>query len=101
MRYLRNVYEPVGIVSPGAIPNGASSRSRSEEHTSELQSRSDLVCRLLLEKKKNTYVNPTIGEEVTAGLQSSEDKDFGLIIAHSAEILHRMTPSKAGCGSRC
>src|SRR2546428_5278749 len=30
-----------------ARPNG-----RSEEHTSELQSRSDLVCRLLLEKKK-------------------------------------------------
>src|SRR5206468_11734940 len=27
---------------------------RSEEHTSELQSRSDLVCRLLLEKKKQT-----------------------------------------------
>src|SRR5476649_3061127 len=27
--------------------------SRSEEHTSELQSHSDLVCRLLLEKKKN------------------------------------------------
>src|SRR2546421_4239558 len=32
-------------------PRGAASRS--EEHTSELQSRSDLVCRLLLEKKKN------------------------------------------------
>src|SRR2546429_5622714 len=28
---------------------------RSEEHTSELQSRLHLVCRLLLEKKKNTY----------------------------------------------
>src|SRR5437660_1929804 len=28
-------------------------RSRSEEHTSELQSRGHLVCRLLLEKKKN------------------------------------------------
>src|SRR5260221_9512815 len=28
-------------------------RQRSEEHTSELQSHSDLVCRLLLEKKKN------------------------------------------------
>src|SRR5437868_11120891 len=28
-------------------------RKRSEEHTSELQSRFDLVCRLLLEKKKN------------------------------------------------
>src|SRR2546428_12860997 len=33
------------------------STPRSEEHTSELQSRSDLVCRLLLEKKKNTYTN--------------------------------------------
>src|SRR3712207_7079783 len=30
-------------------------RSRSEEHTSELQSRQYLVCRLLLEKKKKTY----------------------------------------------
>src|SRR5690625_6005057 len=30
---------------------------RSEEHTSELQSRGHLVCRLLLEKKKNTTLN--------------------------------------------
>src|SRR5699024_12657827 len=29
--------------------------ARSEEHTSELQSRFDLVCRLLLEKKKSSY----------------------------------------------
>src|SRR5690349_24221261 len=29
---------------------------RSEEHTSELQSRRDLVCRLLLEKKKNNII---------------------------------------------
>src|SRR5690349_24925066 len=32
----------------------AATIARSEEHTSELQSRRDLVCRLLLEKKKNT-----------------------------------------------
>src|SRR5688572_32228002 len=32
---------------------------RSEEHTSELQSQSNLVCRLLLEKKKN-YQNPNV-----------------------------------------
>src|SRR2546427_1320581 len=31
---------------------------RSEEHTSELQSQSKIVCRLLLEKKKNTMRNP-------------------------------------------
>src|SRR5699024_11937587 len=35
--------------------------SRSEEHTSELQSRFDLVCRLLLEKKKNNlYMNDKV-----------------------------------------
>src|SRR2546430_6682620 len=33
-------------------------RLRSEEHTSELQSQSNLVCRLLLEKKKNTTLTP-------------------------------------------
>src|SRR5206468_12536945 len=36
---------------PGASERGLAGE-RSEEHTSELQSRSDLVCRLLLEKKK-------------------------------------------------
>src|SRR2546422_6989966 len=36
---------------------GAGILPRSEEHTSELQSRLHLVCRLLLEKKKNTYNN--------------------------------------------
>src|SRR3712207_7769667 len=35
--------------------SASSSRTRSEEHTSELQSRQYLVCRLLLEKKKNYY----------------------------------------------
>src|SRR5690349_22120037 len=43
-----------------AVQNGlgSSARIRSEEHTSELQSRRDLVCRLLLEKKNiSTYHN--------------------------------------------
>src|SRR3989442_8674711 len=35
-------------------PGGAIPQPRSEEHTSELQSRPHLVCRLLLEKKTNT-----------------------------------------------
>src|SRR5260221_2618912 len=39
------------------------SRRRSEEHTSELQSHSDLVCRLLLEKK---YLNDTVIMRVAA-----------------------------------
>src|SRR5438034_3712687 len=36
---------------------------RSEEHTSELQSHSDLVCRLLLEKKKKTEGQNALGGE--------------------------------------
>src|SRR2546428_7241410 len=35
------------------VPRHFAQPARSEEHTSELQSRSDLVCRLLLEKKKH------------------------------------------------
>src|SRR5688572_32616141 len=35
---------------------GVQSSNRSEEHTSELQSQSNLVCRLLLEKKKNKII---------------------------------------------
>src|SRR5204862_2649152 len=38
---------------------GAAAPARSEEHTSELQSRRDLVCRLLLEKKKNNKKKKT------------------------------------------
>src|SRR5206468_12346502 len=41
-----------GVNASGPLKNFFTSAVRSEEHTSELQSRSDLVCRLLLEKKK-------------------------------------------------
>src|SRR2546427_9548852 len=60
-----------GTTTPAARPPGRFSsiylneqdqrksawRTRSEEHTSELQSQSNLVCRLLLEKKKKTSHN--------------------------------------------
>src|SRR5258708_18199404 len=42
-----------------AIGCDVAGRERSEEHTSELQSPDHLVCRLLLEKKKNRYSNHT------------------------------------------
>src|SRR2546430_11053152 len=43
----------VETIGECAAPGIRSGRKRSEEHTSELQSQSNLVCRLLLEKKKN------------------------------------------------
>src|SRR2546430_13192717 len=43
-------------------PNGVATRqpTRSEEHTSELQSQPNLVCRLLLEKKKKVVTTPRL-----------------------------------------
>src|SRR5258707_2837382 len=46
---------PPGPAAPPGPASGAATEARSEEHTSELQSRQYLVCRLLLEKKK-TYI---------------------------------------------
>src|SRR2546428_10169775 len=46
---------PAGPRKVASSPRRACYLPRSEEHTSELQSRSDLVCRLLLEKKKMIY----------------------------------------------
>src|SRR2546430_5951802 len=42
------------VPGPRRGDGGSDAGRRSEEHTSELQSQSNLVCRLLLEKKKNT-----------------------------------------------
>src|SRR2546427_6656691 len=47
----RRALEPV---QPDRRPRAQGDAGRSEEHTSELQSQSNLVCRLLLEKKKKT-----------------------------------------------
>src|SRR5690606_42011362 len=49
---LRRLPRPGVLRVPGAWLPGAGADRRSEEHTSELQSRENLVCRLLLEKKK-------------------------------------------------
>src|SRR5687768_18178962 len=46
---------PVPEASVGPTPRSQIRMRRSEEHTSELQSRLHLVCRLLLEKKKSDY----------------------------------------------
>src|SRR6266536_2539344 len=58
-------------------------KPRSEEHTSELQSRVDLVCRLLLEKKKNRSSNSTdrlfasaLGTSSNRPISSSFSKPF-------------------------
>src|SRR2546421_6042970 len=63
---------PIGSIGMPIEPIG-----RSEEHTSELQSRSDLVCRLLLEKKK---------KQVNAGNDNGACKHITAAVARSATI---------------
>src|SRR3712207_7745980 len=46
------------LMQPGQPLYGIEATTRSEEHTSELQSRQYLVCRLLLEKKKTYRLTP-------------------------------------------
>src|SRR2546427_4978873 len=47
-------------LSPASAASVSKNLARSEEHTSELQSQSNLVCRLLLEKKKNEKIQKAL-----------------------------------------
>src|SRR5437868_10851387 len=68
---------------PSELDDVAGQDRRSEEHTSELQSRFDLVCRLLLEKKKNDHADalkPQANAETTDQL------------GHAHDVLHGVSP---------
>src|SRR5260221_9839485 len=69
----------------GGAPDRHPQLARSEEHTSELQSHSDLVCRLLLEKKKKTNTHSHVPDDFvqyatdnneTAGLANRRTHDL-------------------------
>src|SRR3712207_7739910 len=55
LQAFKNTEQQISFPSDGEFCQHKFSVLRSEEHTSELQSRQYLVCRLLLEKKKNIY----------------------------------------------
>src|SRR5438034_6873402 len=63
-----------GLPAPATRRRASASADRSEEHTSELQSHSDLVCRLLLEKKNIEHAGAFEGVYVLA------DDDVGLAL---------------------
>src|SRR5256886_3139211 len=75
---------------PGPRPaRAARQHRRSEEHTSELQSQSNLVCRLLLEKKKNTkYLRQPFQAHTALGeapLPLSAPVEIDLVVYHSRD----------------
>src|SRR2546428_3951520 len=95
--YTLSLHDALPISRGAARPPGAARRraravhrrraARSEEHTSELQSRSDLVCRLLLEKKKNT-----VKEQAGAHRDSVRRVDHGLHDQGPADAVVHLVP---------
>src|SRR2546425_2213048 len=77
------------VADPGAAAaarrRGTDRRSRSEEHTSELQSLAYLVCRLLLEKKKNWT---TVNIKLQPGIRPP-DSTSSLYVHSCMYVLHR------------
>src|SRR5690625_6583135 len=61
---------PLSLPDAEALGERIQAQARSEEHTSELQSRGHLVCRLLLEKKKGT----TLADGVEADHPEQRDR---------------------------
>src|SRR2546430_5773320 len=79
-------------VSTTAAGVASSARSsRSEEHTSELQSQSNLVCRLLLEKKKNRSL-----AVATTGRDKRHQQDWAY--AAQRHVLPGHSCVRASCG---
>src|SRR2546421_6288505 len=67
---------------------------RSEEHTSELQSRSDLVCRLLLEKKKKQKSDNATDKPLESKIQTPPE---GRCCVTSLTTYFARRPSLANC----
>src|SRR2546430_9428529 len=64
-------------------------RFRSEEHTSELQSQSNLVCRLLLEKKKKQYNNVLVRQVLVNKINNFNLNPLN-IKYHDNDIVHQL-----------
>src|SRR6266513_2982944 len=72
------------------------SRTRSEEHTSELQSRFDLVCRLLLEKKKkktDSVVDDIKKKNQRIVLKTSQLNHVASSLCHSDSLVSEPGPT--------
>src|SRR5690606_39864832 len=77
---------PPGKARPSRRRAGMPVRQRSEEHTSELQSRENLVCRLLLEKKKKK----TRHTAMLSKRETSHKMSIGLFIMTKILIRHQI-----------
>src|ERR1039457_7649964 len=79
------IFSPTPTINTGPTPLPAGMAYRSEEHTSELQSPCNLVCRLLLEKKKtNNRQHTHTQQNTTTTLRVRSPGRAALLVAHGA-----------------
>src|SRR5690554_6956934 len=67
-------------INAAGVIHRASFESRSEEHTSELQSRPHLVCRLLLEKKNSIFFRMSVWARMSVLRRSYSSASSGLLV---------------------
>src|SRR3989442_7632101 len=84
----------MSAMSAGSSDQTLAITPRSEEHTSELQSRPHLVCRLLLEKKKKVQVNCSASGNLHATQGTMPAYEIGL---ESGEHLREVRATATGC----
>src|SRR2546430_11056596 len=85
------------LAGGGVLERTAPGKNRSEEHTSELQSQSNLVCRLLLEKKKTPYLTRLLHQLSQMQLQTSPIVlyDLRALDARLSHVYHNQPPAHA------
>src|SRR3989454_7888062 len=86
-RYSRAAFSPSGVGSRSPVVG--SNGGRSEEHTSELQSPCNLVCRLLLEKKKNTHYKARLRRPDRSALLGDMTATVELLPKYGHQQQHR------------
>src|SRR5256886_12756757 len=82
----------IDVDRPVEPPDAVAPADRSEEHTSELQSQSNLVCRLLLEKKKSTPVTSLILPNSTPSISPTPISSPSITLLHGTSPTLRTTP---------
>src|SRR5256886_3967189 len=100
----RSCYFAGALLASGFSGLEATRWLRSEEHTSELQSQSNLVCRLLLEKKKEQYAEQRPLSPGGALLILRERRAGATVVAVTPDFTDRgssaATRSSPACGHR-
>src|SRR5258706_2134333 len=76
---------------PALLDQRATQAPRSEEHTSELQSLTNLVCRLLLEKKK-ALINSSVAVQVSTPTRACAKQSPDLYVVHALAATDILAP---------